>query len=74
VDYFKRTRVGTVGTVQSRPPLPNEKGAGFLIGNRRFFEYACLILVDFPQLPSVASYGTKVVLYRNAAQDQGIDT
>ncbi len=61
-------------TAKAGPRYQMKKALVFLIENRRFFVYACLISVDFLQLPSVVDCGTKVVLYVNAAQDQGIDT
>ena len=42
--------------------------------DRRFFVRECLIPDGFLQLSSFANGGTKMVLYINAAKDQGIDT
>ena len=64
----------TLLTDEARPRYQIIRALAFLIRNRRFFVCACLIPVDFLQVPSIVGYGTKVVLYGNAAQDQGIDT
>ena len=60
INYFKRIRCVTVGTVQILPPLPIENSAGFPRRKPALFRVR-MIIVDFLWLSSLANNGTKVV-------------